>query len=409
LRAEAERDARAAVELSSEDSGGTRSEALEILGRIQLDNGDLAAAKETLQSGLIVSRAASGGTRYEVIALNYLARVHTYLGELDTARRMLTDGLNLDRSLHREAHADTAWTLDNLGLVELAVGDLDAAEEYFRRALDIEASVHGPEHPRSGWSLRNLAQTLLRKGDVAAAIPYYARSLEVIEHATPGNRKEISATLRGLAEAEALRGNQAAADGYARRLEDLRTACAGLAASDDAGDTREMKSTIVDHPVVAEQLSVLRARETDNQQFRTVLRSVSLFLVYEAVRRLETVTYELVTPVAPGVGVKIDRSPLIVPIMRAGLGMLDAATTILPDSEVAFVGIAKDGHSALRECYLSTLPDDIGGGRVIVLDPMLATGYTAAFVCDDLLRRNAGEILLVSLLSATEGIDYLER
>lgn len=89
--------------------------------------------------------------------------------------------------------------------------------------------------------------------------------------------------------------------------------------------------------------------------------------------------------------------------------MLDAATAVLPGSEVAFVGIAKDGHSARRECYLSTLPDDIGGGRVIVLDPMLATGYTAAFVFDDLLRRNAGEILLVSLLSATEGIDYLER
>jgi uracil phosphoribosyltransferase len=169
-----------------------------------------------------------------------------------------------------------------------------------------------------------------------------------------------------------------------------------------------MRTTVVNHPLVAEQLSILRNKETNNSQFRSTLRLVSTFLVYEAAKTLETVTYELVTPLSPAHGSKIDNSPLIVPILRAGLGMLDAATTILAGSEVAFVGISKDGHSGRRECYLSTLPDDIAGGTVMLLDPMLATGYTAAAVCDDLLRRNAGKIMLVSLLSAAAGIEYLE-
>lgn len=221
--ADAERDARAAVELTSAAStADARSEALEILGRIQLDNGDRAAAKATLQAGLDAARSVVGGSRHEVIALNYLARAHTFDGELDIARAMLTEALDLDGSLHRSEHADTAWTLDNLGLVELAARDFDAAEDYFRRALAIEASVHGPEHPRSGWSLRNLARTLVSKGDVAAAIPYYELSLQVIEHATPGNQKEISATLQGLAEAETLRGDHVAAERYMRRAGSLR-------------------------------------------------------------------------------------------------------------------------------------------------------------------------------------------
>ena len=224
LLAEAERDARAAMMLSANDCADSRPEALEILGRILLDNGDLSAAKETLWAGLDAARTTLGGTRYEVIALNYIARAHTYSGDLDDARRMLLEALDLDRRLHDQEHADTAWTLDNLGLVELAANDLTSAEVHFRRALDIEAVVHGPEHPRSGWSLRNLAQTLVRKGDVAAAILYYERSLKVIEHATPGNLKEISATVRGLAEAETIRGNKAGADAYMRRL-------GGLAAS----------------------------------------------------------------------------------------------------------------------------------------------------------------------------------
>jgi uracil phosphoribosyltransferase len=169
-----------------------------------------------------------------------------------------------------------------------------------------------------------------------------------------------------------------------------------------------MRTTVVDHPLVAEQLSILRNKETGNGQFRSTLRLVSSFLVYEAAKTLETVTYELVTPLSPARGIEIHNPPLIVPILRAGLGMLDAATTILTGSEVAFVGISKDGHSTRRECYLSTMPDDIAGATVMILDPMLATGYTAAYVFEDLLRRNAGKIILVSLLSATAGIEYLE-
>lgn len=115
------------------------------------------------------------------------------------------------------------------------------------------------------------------------------------------------------------------------------------------------------------------------------------------------------TPVGPGQGVKISKPPLIVPVMRAGLGMLNAAMAVLGASEVAFIGISKDGQNSRRECYLSTLADDLGGTAVVVLDPMLATGYTAAFVCEELVRRNSGDILLVTLLAAKDGVEFLRR
>ncbi len=166
-----------------------------------------------------------------------------------------------------------------------------------------------------------------------------------------------------------------------------------------------MQVTVTDHPLVADRLTQLRARESDRPAFRRALRELSGFLVYEATRDQAIHPIEIDTPMGPTVGARVTDVPILVPVMRAGLGMLDAALDLLPDARTGFVGLKRDEETLLPHAYVNTVPDALGGRDVMVLDPMLATGGSAIHSCETLRSSGAGTITLVCVLASPEGID----
>ena len=168
---------------------------------------------------------------------------------------------------------------------------------------------------------------------------------------------------------------------------------------------RAVNVIIVDHPLVAERLTRLRRTETKRAGFRRNLAELSTFLVYEALRSQPAVTVHIDTPMAPSTGVQITDPPLVVPVLRAGLGMLDATLQMLPNARVGFVGAKRNEETLLPDAYVNTVPDDLQGHPVLVLDPMLATGGSLIHTCNLLMDSNAGAITVVCVLAAPEGIE----
>ncbi len=139
---------------------------------------------------------------------------------------------------------------------------------------------------------------------------------------------------------------------------------------------------LVDHPVLAHRVTQLRDRDTDGDTFRQLVSEVSGLLAYEALRDLGTTEVTVDTPVAPGApGRRVSEVVLLVPILRAGLGMVQAIQEIVPLTEVAHVGLRRDEATLRSDVYLDRLPRDLSGRRVIVCDPMLATGGSLGQVC----------------------------
>lgn len=167
---------------------------------------------------------------------------------------------------------------------------------------------------------------------------------------------------------------------------------------------RAVNVNIVDHPLVAERLTRLRRTETKRAGFRRNLAELSTFLVYEALRHQDTTTVQIDTPLAPSTGTQITDPPLVVPVLRAGLGMLDATLQMLPNARVGFIGAKRNEETLLPDAYVNTVPEDLGGHPVLVLDPMLATGGSLIHTCQILLDSNSGPITVVCVLAAPEGI-----
>ncbi|MCP9273553.1 uracil phosphoribosyltransferase [Mycolicibacterium arenosum] len=170
-----------------------------------------------------------------------------------------------------------------------------------------------------------------------------------------------------------------------------------------------MDVRVVDHPLAAARLTALRDERTDNAAFRAALRDLTLMLVYEATRDAARVTITVRTPLAETEGVRLAAPPLLVPVLRAGLGMVDQAHALIPEAHVGFVGIARDEETAQPMQYLESLPEDLSGQPVMVLDPMLATGGSMAHTLKLLLARNATDITAVCVVCAPEGIAAIER
>jgi uracil phosphoribosyltransferase len=166
---------------------------------------------------------------------------------------------------------------------------------------------------------------------------------------------------------------------------------------------------VVDHPLAAERLTRLRDKTTKRAEFRRNLAELTTFLVYEALRDQPVVTIEVDTPLAPAKGVAVADPPLLVPVMRAGLGMLDAALLLLPNARVGFIGMRRDEETFLPHAYVNTVPDDLHRRRVMVLDPMLATGGSLVHTCRLLRDANAGPITVVCVLASPEGVDAFTR
>lgn len=168
-----------------------------------------------------------------------------------------------------------------------------------------------------------------------------------------------------------------------------------------------MDVVVVDHPLAAQLLTRLRDQRTDRAAFRQAADDLALMLVYEATRALPTESITVETPIRSTTGVRIAEAPLVVPVLRAGLGMLGPVLRLLPGSDTGFVGVSRDESTHRPAPYMDSVPDDLAGRGVLVLDPMLATGGSMAYTCELLAARNAGEITAVCVLAAPEGIERL--
>ncbi|MER8099372.1 MULTISPECIES: uracil phosphoribosyltransferase [unclassified Kitasatospora] len=171
-----------------------------------------------------------------------------------------------------------------------------------------------------------------------------------------------------------------------------------------------MRLHVVDHPLVAHKLSTLRDERTDSPTFRRLTDELVTLLAYEATRDVRTDEVEITTPVAVTLGTRLSYPrPLVVPILRAGLGMLDGMTRLLPTAEVGFLGMVRNEETLEASTYATRMPDDLSGRQVYVLDPMLATGGTLVAAIKMLIERGATDVTAVVLLAAPEGVEVMKR
>ncbi len=170
-----------------------------------------------------------------------------------------------------------------------------------------------------------------------------------------------------------------------------------------------LQVTVVDHPIAQARLTVMRDERSTNSEFRYALRELSTLLVYEATRELARADRPITTPVAPTTGTALANPPLLVPVLRAGLGMAEAAFNLLPESQMGFVGLARDEQTHEPHPYMASLPESLAGRPVIVLDPMLATGGSLLHCLRLLAERGADDLTVVCALTAPEGLATLEN
>jgi uracil phosphoribosyltransferase len=171
-----------------------------------------------------------------------------------------------------------------------------------------------------------------------------------------------------------------------------------------------MQTTVVDHPLVAHKLTTLRDIHTDTPAFRQLCDELVTLLGYEATRAIKVEPVQVQTPVDVATGVKLARPvPLLVPILRAGIGMLDGMARLLPKADIGFVGLARDEDTLIASTYATRLPADLSGRQTFILDPMLATGGSMETVIRMLRYRNAASVTGVSLVAAPEGLARLSE
>jgi uracil phosphoribosyltransferase len=170
-----------------------------------------------------------------------------------------------------------------------------------------------------------------------------------------------------------------------------------------------MQTTVVDHPLVAHKLTALRDIQTGTPAFRQLADDITTLLGYEATRAIAVEATSVQTPVGTAGGVQLAQPvPLIVPILRAGIGMLDALARLLPEADIGFVGLVRNEETLVASTYATRLPPDVTGRATFVLDPMLATGGSMETAIKMLLNRGAATVTAICLLAAPEGLARLD-
>jgi uracil phosphoribosyltransferase len=170
-----------------------------------------------------------------------------------------------------------------------------------------------------------------------------------------------------------------------------------------------MRVHIADHPLITHKLTVLRDKNTPSPVFRQLVEELMTLLAYEATRDVRVDRIQIETPVAIADGVKLSKPrPIIVPILRAGLGMLEGIVKLLPTATVGFLGIKRDEETLQPHTYANRLPDDLSGRQVYIIDPMLATGGTLIDSINYVFERGATEVTAICLLGAPEGLAAVE-
>ncbi|GAB3129071.1 uracil phosphoribosyltransferase [Tsukamurella serpentis] len=170
-----------------------------------------------------------------------------------------------------------------------------------------------------------------------------------------------------------------------------------------------MQITVVDHPLAAVRLTALRSVGTDNASFRAALKELTQMLVYEAMREAPVKAEPVTTPLEVTDGAALAAPPLLVPVLRAGLGMVDQAHAMLPESQVGFVGMGRNEQTHVPEPYFESLPADLRERPVFVLDPMLATGGSMVQTLSLLAQRGATDVTAVCVVAAPEGVRALQE
>ena len=166
---------------------------------------------------------------------------------------------------------------------------------------------------------------------------------------------------------------------------------------------------MVEHPVLADRLSVLRDRETAHGAFRQALFEAAAIMAVEVARELPVRDVEIETPLEPTRGLRLRDEVAVVPVLRAGLGMVEGFLRLLPDARVGHVGIYRDEQEHVPVSYYERLPPRLPSSRVYVLDPMLATGGSAVSALERLKRAGARRLELVCLVAAPQGLEAVQR
>lgn len=171
-----------------------------------------------------------------------------------------------------------------------------------------------------------------------------------------------------------------------------------------------MQLHVADHPLIRHKVTVLRDKTTPSPTFRLLVDELVTLLAYEATRHVRVEERQVDTPLTRATGTRIaDPPPLIVPILRAGLGMLDGMMRLVPSAEVGFLGLKRDETTLEAVTYANRLPDDLTGRQVFLIDPMLATGGSLVAAIEYALERGATDVTCVCLLAAPEGIDFVRE
>ena len=169
------------------------------------------------------------------------------------------------------------------------------------------------------------------------------------------------------------------------------------------------KLYVMEHPLIIHKVSMLRNKDTSVKDFRELINEIALLMGYEATKDLELMDIQVETPIATTTGHVIDKQVALVPILRAGLGMVDALMSLIPAAKVGHVGLYRDPETHEPVEYYCKLPTDIEQRQVLVLDPMLATGGSAVAAIDFIKKRGAKKIKLVNIIGAPEGVEAVQK
>jgi len=167
-------------------------------------------------------------------------------------------------------------------------------------------------------------------------------------------------------------------------------------------------ANLIDHPCVQHKLAIVRDAETGHKRFRELTTEITKFICYEALKNIRTRDVVVETPVAAAHCRKIDTDLVVVPILRAGIGMLDGILELVPTARVGFVGLYRDEETKQPVSYYERFPPQIRGGTCIVIDPMLATGGSTAAALDILKQNGAQDIVVICIVTCPEGIELVE-
>ncbi|MFA5692085.1 MAG: uracil phosphoribosyltransferase [Acholeplasmataceae bacterium] len=168
------------------------------------------------------------------------------------------------------------------------------------------------------------------------------------------------------------------------------------------------KTVIIKHPLIDHKMAIIRQKTTNMKKFRENVSELGALITYEITKDLETVPIEIETPITKTVAYELKKQIVLVPILRAGLGMVDGIHNLIPTAKIGHIGLYRDEKTALPVSYYKKLPSDLENSCVIVLDPMLATGGSASDAITEIKKDGATDVRFVGLVGCPEGVLKLQ-